>query len=207
MIITISREFGSGGRALGKRLSESLGIPCYDKEIIQMIAKEHGFDEQYVSHVSEKSIQVTYPFTIGRRFAVTPKDITKQAVTVAVTQQTIIENFAKQSDCIIIGRCADVILKDYNPFNIFVYADKAAKLQRCMEHAKEGETLTLVELEHNMRAIDKNRARHRDFYTDAKWGANENFHLCINTSGFEIKKLVPILAEYIKLWFEIRKTI
>ncbi len=207
MIITISREFGSGGRELGKRLSELLEIPCYDKEIIQMIAKEHGFDEQYVSCVSEKSIQATYPLTIGRRFGVIPNDVTKQAVTIAVTQKNIIENFAKQGDCIIIGRCADVILKDYNPFNIFVYADKAAKLKRCMEHAKDGENLTLVELEQNMRTVDKNRARHRDFYTDAKWGANDNFHLCINTSGVEIKKLVPVLAEYIKLWFEIRKTI
>ena len=207
MIITISREFGSGGRELGKRLSELLEIPCYDKEIIQMIAKEHGFDEEYVSRVSEKSINDTYPITIRRRFAITPNDITKQAVMVAVTQQKIIENFAKRGNCVIIGRCADVILKDYQPFNIFVYADKAAKLQRCMEHVKEGEVLTLVELEHNMRAVDKNRARHRDFYTDAKWGANENFHLCINTSGVEIKKLVPALAAYIKLWFEIRKTI
>ena len=174
MIITISREFGSGGRELGKRLSESLGIPCYDKEIIQMIAKEHGFDEQYVSRISEKSLQTAYLHTIGRRFTMTPNDITKQAITVAATQQKIIENYAKQGDCVIIGRCADVILKDYLPFNIFVYADKAAKLQRCMEHAKEGEIMTIAEFEHNMRIVDKNRARHRDFYTDAKWGANRN---------------------------------
>lgn len=96
--------------------------------------------------------------------------------------------------------------KDYYPFNMFVYADKAAKLQRCMEHAKEGEILTLGEIERNMRTVDKNRARHRDFYTDSKWGANETFHLCVNMSGMEIKKLVPVLAEYIKLWFEIRNT-
>lgn len=63
MIITISREFGSGGRELGKRLSDLLEIPCYDKEIIQMIADKHGFDEQYISHVSEKNLQTAYPFT------------------------------------------------------------------------------------------------------------------------------------------------
>lgn len=71
-IITISREFGSGGRELGKRLAEALHIPCYDHEIIEMIAKENGFNEDYVAHVSEKSIEAAYPLTIGHRFGVTP---------------------------------------------------------------------------------------------------------------------------------------
>lgn len=110
MIITISREFGSGGRELGKRLSNVLEIPCYDKEIIQMIAEKQGFDEQYVSHISEKNLQAAYPRTIGCRFTMTPHPVTKQAVTIAVEQQKIIKTFAAQGDCIMIGRCADVIL-------------------------------------------------------------------------------------------------
>ena len=71
-IITISREFGSGGRELGKRLAEALHIPCYDHEIIEMIAKENGFNEDYVAHMSEKSIEAAYPLTIGHRFGVPP---------------------------------------------------------------------------------------------------------------------------------------
>ena len=94
MIITISREFGSGGRELGKRLSNVLEIPCYDKEIIQMIAEKQGFDEQYVSHISEKNLQAAYPRTIGCRFTMTPHPVTKQAVTIAVEQQKIIKTFA-----------------------------------------------------------------------------------------------------------------
>ena len=74
-IITISREFGSGGRELGKRLAEALHIPCYDHEIIEMIAKENGFNEDYVAHVSEKSIEAAYPLTIGHRFGVPPFQI------------------------------------------------------------------------------------------------------------------------------------
>lgn len=80
MIITISREFGSGGRELGKRLSETLQIPCYDKEIIALIAKEQGLDERYLTHISEKGFQASYPLTIGRRFAMTPHPVTQQKI-------------------------------------------------------------------------------------------------------------------------------
>ncbi len=204
MIITISREFGSGGRELGKRLSEALGIPCYDNEIIQMIAKEHGFDENYIAKVSEKSIQSAYPLTIGHRFAMTPYAVTKQAIKITVEQRKIIEGFASQGDCVIIGRCADVILQNHHPLNIFVYADKESKLKRCIERAPEGENLTPMELERKMRSIDKNRAKYRELYADTKWGDKENYHLCVNTSDKEIKLLIPALAQYIKSWFEVK---
>ena len=204
MIVTISREFGSGGRELGKRLSDVLEIPCYDKEIIQMIAEKQGFDEQYVSHVSEKNLQAAYPLTIGRRFTMAPHPVAKQAVAIAVEQQKIIENFAKQGDCIIIGRCADVILKDDSPFNIFVYADMDTKLKRCMERGSKGEDLSGTELERKIREVDRERTKHREFYTGAKGNIRSNYHLCINTSDIEIKKIVPVVAEYIKIWFQIR---
>lgn len=201
MIITISREFGSGGRELGKRLSDVLGIPCYDKEIIALIAKESGFDEDYVAHISERKIQVAYPFTIGCQFSTAMNYMTKQAVKIAVEQRKIIKNFAKEGSCIIVGRCADVILEEYAPFNIFVYASKEAKLLRCTKYAPSDEKLTRAELERKMCEIDKNRATYRDFYTNTKWGAKENYHLCINTSEVEIKMIIPLLAEYIRLWF------
>ena len=130
-IITISREFGSGGRELGKRLAGALGIPCYDHEIIEMIAKENGFNEDYVAHVAEKSIEAAYPLTIGHRFGMQPFQVMDQPIRVAVAQRQIVENFAKQGDCVIVGRAADVILRDYKPLNIFVYADKDSKVERC----------------------------------------------------------------------------
>lgn len=204
MIITISREFGSGGRELGKRLSDVLEIPCYDKEIIKMIAERHGFDEQYISHVSEKNLQAAYPLTVGCRFYMTPHFATKQIVAIAVEQHKIIENFAKQGDCIIIGRCADIILKNYSPFSIFVYANMDSKLKRCIEHASDGENLTRTELERKIREVNKERVKHREFYTGVKGKTYSDYHLCVNTSDMEIKKIVPVLAEYIKIWFEIR---
>lgn len=203
MIITISREFGSGGRELGKRLSETLGIPCYDNEIIEIIAKNQGLDEKYVSSISERSIQAAYPLTIGHRFSTTLTYVSKQVINVAVEQRKIIENFAQTGDCVIVGRCADLILSKYQPLNIFVYASEDSKVQRCMERASEDEHLTPSEIVKNMRQIDKNRARQREVYSGTKWGARENYHLCINTSNIEIKKIVPILAEYVKVWFSV----
>ncbi len=200
-IITISREFGSGGRELGKRLAEELGIPCYDHEIIEMIAKENGFDEQYVANVSEKSIEAAYPMTIGHRFAMPPMQLMDQSIRVAAAQRQIIENFAKQSDCVIVGRCADVILEDMNPLNLFVYADMDSKVQRCRERAPEGEELTENELVRMIRQIDKQRAQHHLMYSDTRWGAREGYHLCVNTSGKEIKQLIPALAQYVRAWF------
>ncbi|MBQ0038781.1 MAG: cytidylate kinase-like family protein [Clostridiales bacterium] len=200
-IVTISREFGSGGREVGKRLAAALGVPCYDNEIIEMIAKENGFDENYVANVSEKSIEAAYPLTIGNRFAMPPLTLIDQPIRVVSAQRQIIENLAAKGDCVIVGRCADVILRDYHPLNIFVYADKESKLKRCQERAPAGENLTRSELERKMKQIDKNRAKHRAMYADSKWGSKETYHLCLNTSGKEIKTLIPALAAFARSWF------
>lgn len=200
-IITINREFGSGGRELGKRLADALNIPCYDNQIIELIAKENGFDEEYVANISEKSVEAAYPMTIGHRFAMPIFPLMDQPIRVAVAQRKIIENFAKQGDCVIVGRAADVILKDYDPLNLFVYADMASKVQRCLDRAPAEENLSKQELEKKIRQVDKARAQHREMYDDGKWGDKANYDLCINTSGQEIKHLIPAIAQYCKDWF------
>lgn len=201
MIITVSREFGSGGRELGKRLADALNIPCYDHQIIEMIASEHGFNEEYVANISERSIEALYPMTIGHHFAMPPIGVMEQPIRVAAAQRKIIENFAAQGDCVIVGRCADVILRDYQPLNLFIYADTESKVRRCMARAAEGETLSAQEIEKQMKRIDKDRVQHRRMYDDSKWGDKGNYHLCINTSHREIKNLIPALAQFCKDWF------
>jgi cytidylate kinase len=200
-IITINREFGSGGRELGKRLADALGIPCYDHEIIEMIAKENGFDERYVANMSEKSIEAAYPLTIGHRFAMPPMPVIEQPIRVAVAQREILEKIAKKGDCVIVGRCADVILKDYHPLDIFVYADLDSKVARCQSRAPEGENLTRKELERRIHQVERNRRQFREMYSEIKWGEKEAYHLCINTSGREIKSLVPALVSFVECWF------
>lgn len=200
-IITISREFGSGGRELGKRLADYLGIPCYDHEIIEMVAEKHGFDKNYVSHISEKDIRVFYPSTIGHRF-VAPNHTSQNSVKVTLAQHEIVKQLAMKEDCVIVGRCADIVCRDMKPLNIFVYADKLSKLARCESRADENEHFSEKEMLRKMKKIDKERAAYRALFTEADWGRKESYHLCVNTSGREIKTLVPAIGEYAKLWFE-----
>lgn len=199
-IITISREFGSGGRELGKRLADTLGVPCYDHEIIEMVAERYGFDKNHVAHVSEKDIRVFYHTTIAHRL-VTPHPIAQQSISITVAEHTLIKELAQQGDCVIVGRCADVICREMHPFNIFVYADKLSKLARCEERADKNERLSEKDLLRKMKQIDKERAAYWALFTEEDWGRKESYHLCVNTSGKEIKTLVPAIAEYAKLWF------
>ncbi|MGN1089359.1 MAG: AAA family ATPase [Huintestinicola sp.] len=199
-IITVSREFGSGGRELGKRLAEVLGVPCYDHEIIDMVAEKCGYDKNYVAHVSEKDIRTFYPSTIGHRF-LAPHPTAQQPLKIAAEQHSIIRQLAEKSDCVIVGRGADIILRDMDTLNIFVYADKESKLARCRERADENEKLSDKEILRNMKQIDKKRMNYHDLLSETKWGDKGSYHLCINTSGREIKSLIPGLAEYARNWF------
>jgi len=200
-IITISREFGSGGRELGKRLAEALGVPCYDSKIIEMVAEKQGLDKDYVANASERDIRAFYPTTIGVRFSTTSFFI-NQSVELFTEQTKVIRELASQGDCVIVGRCADVLLNNENLLNIFVYADTESKIKRCLERAKDGEKLTEKDIEKKMKEIDKGRADLRKMLADTKWGDREGYHLMVNTSGKEIKSLVPGLAAYTKAYFD-----
>ena len=201
-IITISREFGSGGRELGKRLADALGIPCYDHEIMEMVAERHGFGKEHVAHVSDKDIRVFYPIMIAHRL-ITPHPMAQQSVKIAVAEHETIKELANEGDCVIVGRCSDVILREMNPMNIFVYADTPSKLERCKSKADENEHFSDKEMLKKMKQIDKERAAYRAMFTECAWGRKESYHLCINTSGKEIKTLIPGIAEYVKLWFSV----
>lgn len=199
-IITISREFGSGGRELGKRIADLLGYSYYDREIISKLAEKYDFDESYVESVLEGRNAFNVPITYGRTFSYT--DATgQQAIQLLSSQYRLLREFAEKGNCVIVGRCANVILEDFNPLNIFVYADMQSKIDRCRERAPKDENLKDSELKRKIRQIDANRAKQQRFMSDKKWGAKEGYHLCVNTSGLEIKTLAPVIADYAKGYF------
>ena len=124
-IITIGREFGSGGREIGRRLSENLGFAYYDQEIISEIAKRTSLSEKYVEAIVEQHSLFSFPIHIGRSFYPVADPALDQTLKIYQEQTRIILEMARKSDCVIVGRCADFILKEENPFRIFVYADEA----------------------------------------------------------------------------------
>ena len=119
-IITIGREFGSGGRELGRRLSEKLGIAYYDQEIITEIAKRTSLSEQYVQSIVEHKPVFSFPIHIGTSFYPTTNWVFDQSMAIYQEQSTIITEMAKRSSCVIVGRCGDYILRELHPCRIFV---------------------------------------------------------------------------------------
>lgn len=110
----------------------------------------------------------------------------------------LLRELAEKSDCIIVGRCADCILRNAQPLRIFVYADTASKLKRCMERKPEGENLTDAQMKKKMAEIDRGRARYYAFFSEQKWGAKENYDLLVNTLGADVKRLSDALGEYLQ---------
>ncbi len=202
-IITVSREFGSGGREIGKRLADELGFEYYDREIIEQVANESQLDEGYVEKVLNGNFSVSFPVTFGRTFLYA--DVLQQNMTkLLISEQKIIKALAeKGNDMVIVGRSADILLQDYKPLNIFVYADMQSKVKRCRERAAGNENLTDKELIKKIKQVDAGRSKQRKIIADSEWGEKETYHLCINTTDMDIKSLIPPLAGFVKCYFKI----
>lgn len=204
-IITISREFGSGGRELGKRLADYLGYDYYDREIITKVAQNSGMDCNYVENTLSnhgwKNHTMTFRGTLGLS-----SYMQSSRIQLLLQQKKVIEEIAAlNKDCIIVGRNADIILKDYEPFNIFVYAQTDSKLKRCMERAEANENYTEKELLRKMKQIDKIRCETREILSEQAWGEKQAYQLLVNTTDWEIKELVPSVANFAECWFRRKK--
>ena len=159
-IITISREFGSGGRTVGKKVAEQLGIPCYDSELIQKIAEESGFAENYVKEAGEYTPGGFLSSALSNRaFGPTNEDILWEI------QCRVISELAEKGPCVIVGRCADYILQDKAKcLKVFIHADMAFRAKRIVEVYGEREQSP----EQRLRDKDKRRAAYHRFYTNMK---------------------------------------
>ena len=204
-IITVSRQFGSGGRELGKRLADHLGWDYYDKQIIETLAEENGLDADYVrralSHHGWHNVQLTYRSSFSQ-LMFDPGVHTR----LLVRQREIIRAIADLGDdCVIVGRDADVILQEQRPFRVFVCADLASRTRRCMAHEEKKppeERLSEREIVRNIRRIDKNRSRTREVLTGKHRSDGSSFDLTINAAGWDLKALTPALADFALRWFE-----
>ena len=197
-IITIGREFGSGGRELGRYLAETLGFAYYDREIIAEIAKRTSLSEKYIQHITEQKPIIPFPIHTGRTFWAAIPDYNQS---VHQEQHAIISEIAEKSDCVIVGRGADYILRDSNPFRLFVYSDMESKIRRCRNNDsadyEAGEALTDKELARRIEQINSGRADYYEFYTGQEWGERGNYDLCLNTGRYtDFKQLAESVAGF-----------
>ncbi len=200
-IISINREFGSGGRELGRRLAETIGFDYYDRTIIEYIARECGMEDKYIEHVLDKGAWHSASLVYGNSFSFfsssynVPTDI-------LVVQTKVLQDIARKGrDCVIVGRSADTILEEYGPLKIFVYADDESKLRRCMQYRKDGEPESEQQMLKYIHKIDAQRVRTKEMISGKTWGKRDHYHLMINTSGRAVEDLATALAEYIRVWF------
>ena len=204
-IITIGREFGSGGRELGKRLAENLGFAYYDEEILSAVAQRSGMAEAYIRSVVENSVPQAYPITYGRTLGGFNASYDNH-VNILRAQEGVLRELAEKCNCVIVGRCADTLLRDLKPLNLFVYADMDSKVKRCRYKASVDENLSDKELARLIKKTERQRKKYYETITGQHGGAKENYHLCINTSGrevdgHEIKVQIPAIAAFCRAWF------
>lgn len=187
-IITISREYGSGGKFIGELVAKKLGIPFYDREIMEKVAEETGFVHEYVEKLAEyapsKSI-FAYSF-VGRNSAGESMEDYIYSV-----QRQIILNIAAEGPCVIVGRSADYILKNTHPcLNVFIHGDMPHKVARIMDIYDVSD----AEAEKRIKEMDKKRSINYKYYTGNNWGGRENYDLSLNSSTLGIDKCVEIIT-------------
>ena len=191
-IITISREFGSGGRFIGEEVAKKLGIAYYDKNIIGQIAEKSGLSPEYIQENAELS-----PKKGLFAYAFSGRDITGKSVEDMVyeVQRNIILELAEKEPCVIIGRNADYILKDRDDvLNVFIHGDMPEKIKRItgLYNVKEKEAVKM------MADTDKRRRTNYNFYTDQNWGKASNYTLCLNSSQLGYDRCEMIIMECVK---------
>ena len=188
MVITISREYGSGGRYIGKLIAEKLGIKLFDKEFIEKVAYETGLSEAYIEN-NEQKRNILESFNSGYYSGLNNSD------ELFIKESEIIKKLADTESCVIIGRCSDFILQDRkNVFNVFVYSDMENRIKRAIEFYGIDKT----KAEKEIKRIDKLRANHYKYYTEKEWNNHANYDICINSDAIGIENAANLICDMLK---------
>ena len=181
-VITIGRQFGSGGRAIGRLVAEKLGIPFYDKDIIKRISKESGLSHEILDDYDEKPTNsFLYSLSLGAYTygnSITGIPEMHMSDKIFVIQSDVIKKIASEGPCVIVGRCAESILKDEaDCLSVFIHADFDSRIQRVSEYDK----ISHDQAAEQIRKTDKKRASYHNYYSELKWGAATSYDFCINS--------------------------
>ena len=199
-IITITRQYGSGGHDIGQLLSEKLGIKFYDKELISLAAKESDVDPEVFEQADEKPTNsLLYSLSVGlynygNGFGSMGDLPVNDKLYIA--QHKVLKDLAAKEAFIVVGRCADYVLKDYpNVIKVFIHADLDVRIQRALKEYD----IEPARAKHAVVKADKNRANYYSFYSGQKWGQADNYDLCINTTHLTIEQAVEVIMNYVKV--------
>lgn len=199
-IITITRQYGSGGHEIGKKLAQKLEIPFYDKELITLAAKESGVSPEVFEQVDEKATNsLLYALSLGlydygSGFNASMGDLPVNDK-LYILQHKIIKELASKENFVIVGRCADYILRENNNVvKVFIYADVESRINRVLQRHDD------IDPARGKQAVlkaDKTRSNYYSFYSGQKWGLPENYDLCINSSKISTDQAADIILKYI----------
>lgn len=198
IIITISREYGSGGRLVGKKLAELFDIPFYDNELITLAAEKTGLSKDYFKEAESASVGNILLSLSNLLPNNSPHEIYGLPLNekIFLVQSQVIRDVAEKGSCVIIGRCADYVLKD-DPdcINVFIHADKEDKIRRVTEEYQ----LPAKNIEYTIAKTDKRRANYYSYFSNQKWGQADNYELILNTSKIGIDNAAEVIKTYITL--------
>lgn len=197
-VITISREFGSGGRYIGEKIAKDLNIAFYDKAIIELASEKTGFSKEYITENEQKLTGPSlFNYAITGSYAGNMIFGSGESLqdTMFFAQSNVIKEIANKSSCVIVGRCADYILENYeNCMNIFIYSDMESKIKRAINEYK----LDDKNVEKILKDRDKIRSKHYSYYTNRVWGDARNYHICLNSDFIGIENSIDIIKSAIK---------
>lgn len=197
IIITVGRQFGSGGREVGKRVAEALGIAFYDKELLAVAAKESGLSAQFLEDYDEKPTNsLLYSIVVGQSHMLLHGNghISVEQMA-SKAQRDAVKSVADKGSCVIVGRCADYILREEpGLIRIFISAAEEDRIR----HVTERDGMTPEKAADKIRRMDKARKSYYSFHADGDWGEAANYDLCINVSKYGVDKAVETILSYVK---------
>lgn len=203
LVITIARGYGSGGRSIGIKLAQELGISYYDRELLRLASRESGINEALFARADEK-LKNTLLFKIARN-VYTGEEIPADTDDVISNdklfhyQAKVLKELAERESFVVIGRCADYILRDHTKLlKVYIHAP----FEDCVDSETARSSLTRQEVEKFIRATDKHRAEYYQYYTGREWNDARNYDLCLNSSAVGKEQCVAVIRDYIKLKFD-----
>ena len=198
-VITISRQHGSGGRAIGHLIEDKLGIKCYDQQLIEMIAKESGFAADVIEENGEK-VTNSLLFNIATSLTFAYNTFSKERMSLQdqlfVAQGRVIKDLAEKEPCIIVGSCADYFLAERDDvLNVFIHANMDFRKKIAIDRYGYDEK----DVQNILSKKDRERASHYRYYTEQEWASAPNYHVCLDSSVYGLEKCAEIIADLYKI--------